>query len=267
LSKGIVFAMPFNEGVGKICRDYGPYRNHATFGGNFGDLPEWIVHDGRLVLDMTDGADTTFAWLELGNPPPFLHSTKRCTMVVGWQQIGTGSDRLFDYIVDGNNDIRLSPWGTTLFFELGVSGNSYGWHDSYTTTHPLDTWWQVAGTYNGYGATNTDKIKLWGNGDELVLTDTVGTIPATGPALTTANCKIGGDAGGSAGTIEAYVEYCYLYDRDLAAWELGDLANDPYQIFERPSRRAFWYVAAAGVVAPTGALEGPLIGALGGPIG
>ena len=121
-----------------------------------------------------DGND----YVDLGDVTQ-LNSVSAFT-IMGWikQDSNTANERVFDKINNGNNDISVAPYGGKIYFEVGNGANSHGYWNGYSSNIPSGTWYHLAAVYDGSGATNADKAKIYVDGVERTMSFS-GTIPAT----------------------------------------------------------------------------------------
>jgi hypothetical protein len=89
------------------------------------------------------------------------------------------------------NSINIGGWdlgNPGIYARISGANDAFG-YNSTDNLLPLNTWAHVAVVYNGAGATNAERLKIYVNGNLVNLTY-VGTIPATAP-IVAANATIG----------------------------------------------------------------------------
>ena len=136
--------------------------------------------------DDLDGADD---YLDMGDITE-LNSVSAFT-ISGWvkQADLTAYDRMFHKLKDGDNDVSIASYSSSLYFEVGNGSNSFGYWSGYSTVMSADVWYYLAAVYDGSGSTNADKTKVYTDGVERTLTFS-GTIPATTANLSTYNLTV-----------------------------------------------------------------------------
>jgi len=77
----------------------------------------------------------------------------------------------FAYLIAYNSDNKV-------YFQMTGNGTTVTYGNT-TVTYPTNQWVHVTCTYNGAGATNTDKLKIYFNGREITSKVFVGTIPTS----------------------------------------------------------------------------------------
>lgn len=101
----------------------------------------------------------------------------------------TSLSRVFDKFINGSNDISIAPYLSSMYLEVGNGSNSYS---RFVTTGVIsnDTWYHLAFVFNGAGAANSDKVKIYINGANKGLIHT-GTLPTTTANFAGVNLTVG----------------------------------------------------------------------------
>lgn len=201
-----------------------------------------------------------------------------------WEVGGYGSALKFngssDYINVGN--ISYSGWkGMTIFARINASGwfgnnfiiNTYspGW---FFGTYEGDFQWSIAGgahTHNSNLSLNQwyDLVGTYDLARVILYIDGVEVLneAQTGAIETTPLTYIGRGRSTDGFYWIGLIDSILIYDTALTSSQVTTLSTDPYGLVRQPSMEASWaYYEAVVGVAPTGALYGPLVGPLGGPV-
>lgn len=120
---------------------------------------------GSDVIDCGNNDNINFATQMSVSAWIYMNST--VTAVSKVTTASTGFAYLIAYNSDNKVYFQMTGNGTTV-----VYGNT-------TVTYPLNQWVHVTCTYNGGGATNTDKLKIYFNGREITSMVFVGSIPTS----------------------------------------------------------------------------------------
>lgn len=97
---------------------------------------------------------------------------------------------LFSKLNDGSNDITAETFSNRLYIEIGNGGNAYAYWSGYSSTISANTWYHAAFVFDGSGATNADRIKLYINGVQRTLNFGGSSIPTTTANLASYNFQL-----------------------------------------------------------------------------
>ena len=135
----------------------------------------------------------------------------------------TQSERHFGKYHNTSTWIDNTQVGQDLYF-VPKALAAYG----YTTSNPLatnDTWYYITIVFDGGGATNADRLKVYVNASEETLTF-VGTIPATLPNFSTPrNFLVGGNAYDLSRTVTGGMKDFGVFTSALDASEVSEAYN------------------------------------------
>jgi len=208
---GMVSYWKLDENIGTTAYDYlGTYdgtNNGAT-----------INQPGQVGTAYSfDGVDDYVDMGDIGE----LNSVSTFT-IVGWinHTDNTATDRVFDKIKDGNNDISIAPYWGRIYFEIGNGGNTYAYWNGYSSTIPSGQWYHLAAVFDGSGATNTDRAKIYVNGVERSLTFS-GSIPSSTADLSGYSFSLSRPSDDFDGVMDEVA----IFNNALSASEILDLYN------------------------------------------
>lgn len=149
---------PQDETTINFCQASGTTLVHERNGYRFSS-------GGSDVIDCGNNDNINFATQMSVSAWIYMNST--VTAVSKVTTASSGFAYLIAYNVDNKVYFQMTGSGTTV-----VYGNT-------TVTYPLNQWVHVTCTYNGGGATNTDKLKIYFNGREITSMVFVGSIPTS----------------------------------------------------------------------------------------
>jgi hypothetical protein len=212
--EGVFTYYPFNEGIGSTTQDM-IYGNNGTIIG-----ASWV--DGRYGKALS--FDGTSNYVDCGDIAA-LNSASQFTLI-GWIKQNDNSrwERAFNKITDSSYDISVAPFAGSLFFEVGNGENSYAYWSDYGTEIPSGTWFHVAAVFDGGGATNPDKAKLYVNGVAKTLVFS-GNFPSSTADLTDVNLTIGDQGYGDEDWFQGIIDEVQIYNHALSAEEILELYN------------------------------------------
>ena len=112
------------------------------------------------------------------------------------QDVIPSFDNIFYRVVDGNNDLRIYTHTTnsSISVELGNGSNSLAILNNYQNYMSAGRWHHIGAVYDGAGAANADRLKLYIDGNYVAFTTFTGTIPATTANLSSATPYFGATA-------------------------------------------------------------------------
>ena len=175
-----------------------------------------------LTVGSEEDLSSDGEYVDLGNVTDLNNASE--VTVVGWFKDNnhSGDERPWGKSVDGNNDFNAATWSNgSLYFEVGNSGNSFGYWSDYSTTVSEGEWYHAAFVFNGNGGTNPERMKVYVNGVNRNLSFS-GTIPATTADLSSANLTIGKDSY-SGDNFNGQVDEFRIYNRALSASEINKI--------------------------------------------
>ncbi len=206
-------------GAAPQMKDSTQYANNGTSGGAM-ILGDQIPGKIGGSLDF-DGADD---YVNMGDIQS-LNSVTAFT-ISGWiKQTDNGSyNRIFGKRNGDNNDIFFSSYLSKLYIEVGNGANTYGYWNNYSTISS-GTWFYVTVVYNGSGASNSDKLKLYIDGVNRSMTFS-GTIPSVTANLSGFNFNIGGTPPVAEPYFNGVIDEVRIYNRSLGAQEISTQYNN-----------------------------------------
>ena len=228
LSKGLVGSWLFSEGSGSTTD------NNANFGRYTGTISgaTWVPGKNGWSLSF-NGADANVTVGDLVE----LNATTSF-MISFWmnQRVIDVADTIFTKATDADNhlEIRTTAGGN---FEVGLDdgADAIGYWD-YSDDISALTWYHISIVYDGGGAANADRLKIFVDGRQISLSFT-GTIPTATNDLAGVDATIGAASGSFDGLIEDFKIYDeamsdanvkWLEDNTLAMYESSVSPKIPF---------------------------------------
>lgn len=211
---GLIGYWSFNGGTTTTMYDYSGNNNHGTVVGS----PTKVSGILGTALSF-NGTDT---YVNLGN---FLSGVTQFTFVT-WVKptiLGDWKGIIAKYI-DDNHCVALQTnanGNISLDVDNTVAGSNYG----RTSTVNLTTgsWYHIAMVYNGEGATNDDRVKLYVNSITSSITF-IGNITSS-TFTSTASVVVGTLNTSNLQTLNGAVDEVRIYNRTLSPSEITTLYN------------------------------------------
>jgi hypothetical protein len=215
LDSGLAGYWAFDDGSGTTPVDSSTNGHNATFG----DAPTWTTGQIGGALSF-DGSND---YVDMGDVAVLNNAT--AFTITTWVKDSDFADggRLFHKRNGDNNDIMFGIWSDNQFYvEVGNGQNSYGLFSGYSSIVSSGVWYHIAMVYDGLGATDADRLKLYINGVERVMTYPSGSIPSStadlsGFPFTVAKERTAGDF------FKGLVDEVRIYNRALSVSEVTDL--------------------------------------------
>jgi hypothetical protein len=219
---GLVGYWQFDEGGGTIAADSSGYNNV----GSLVNGPTWTVQ-GELsfdgVDDYVDIADdpsldmTTKLTVALWMKQPVLATNK--ALVAKWNYRTQGSWAFQTANLTDSDELMV-------FTAISLSDNGSGGNAKTTGANIVaESWYHVAFVFDGDGASNADRLKVYVDGQEKTLSF-AGTIPSF-LQNSSASVKIGEFGGTLHRYFNGLIDDVRIYNRALSAEEMLELAVDP----------------------------------------
>ncbi|HEC61292.1 MAG TPA: LamG domain-containing protein [bacterium] len=228
LVKGLVGAWIFNEGTGGLIWDSSGNENHGTISGaiwsagkfghalSFNGTDNFLDVSDNNSLDMTTSL-TISTWIyksALAVNDTIIskwdHATQDCWFIqTGLSNAANVTIFVADAIGDGGVNFAIST------DEVLVAG----------------IWQHVLFTYDGFGAGDADKLKLYIDGQNKALTFE-GTITASLPN-SSASVKVGRVGGALTRYFNGLIDNVQIYNIALTPEKIQSLYMDPFQLFWR----------------------------------
>ncbi len=216
---GLVGHWQFDDGSGNIAADSSGYNNTGTLMNG----PVW-TGQGELSFDGIDD------YVDIADNPN-LDMTTKLTVALWMKQAASATKKVFvakwDYRTQGcwafqtdnQNPDELRVFTATALDDSGAGG--YG----KTTSANLvaGNWYHVAFVYDGAGAVNADRLKIYVDGREETLSF-IGTIPSF-LQDSSASVKIGEFGGTLHRYFNGVIDDIRIYNRALTAEEILELAG------------------------------------------
>jgi len=141
--------------------------------------------------------------------------------VLGWYKDDNivGHNRHFDKGDGLDHDISGATYSSRLYIEVGNGANSYAYWSGYSSVISSGEWYHTAFVFNGSGATNADKAKIYVNGVERSLSFGGGSMPSSTADLTGYPFTISKAVNPWDGDIDEVA----IFNRALSAIEILDL--------------------------------------------
>ena len=242
LSKGLVGFWLFNEGSGSRVNDLSGNGNTGTIVG-----PTWASTKYGSGISFDGNTDT----INCGKFTGFDGvSAFTIIFTAKWNVLVDGYDVVFSQQVDSTHVIIINGQSTGGIMTFNVSNGS----TAYGSTNVFQTvgrYYHIAIVYDGSGAANADRLKLYVDGVYKTFASFTGTIPATVPTLSTVDMTFG----------YAHASYCFngimdnvsIYkNRALTTSEIAQLYREPFCMFEGDLTVAQMYDYSGAPPAPSG---------------
>lgn len=165
-----------------------------------------------------------------------------------WQQTLDVQGYLWNQFTSSLTQWAMETWTDGfLYIELNPGTATYGSLD-YSTVMAAQTWTHLAVVFDGSGATNAEKLKLYVNGVPKTLTSYGGTIPTTWPDVSTQPI-IFGRSGAPSAAWNGKLDDWRLWLRALSASEVMDLYRSSRQGSAQELNWLTWPPGWAGAAA------------------
>lgn len=147
------------------------------------------------------------------------NSATNFTMTV-WvkQDVVPSTDYIFYRSIDANNNLLIYTASSVsrLYIHVGNGSNSYAYISNYSNYISAGHWCHIAVVYDGSGATNSDRLKLYIDGSYISFNGFSGTIPATTPNFASVPARISASATAWDGQIQDF----RIYSSSLSASDI-----------------------------------------------
>jgi concanavalin A-like lectin/glucanase superfamily protein/uncharacterized protein DUF2341 len=175
-------------GYWKFDEGYGTTANDSGFGGNNGTLgtgdsaPSW-TNSGKIGKALNFTGDNDYVVI---SDPSYTDATEYLTVSL-WMKANTLTNNdtfvhKFDTTIDDGWALQVGTNNQNILVAVSDDGGDYG----YTINDPISTgsWYHMLFVYDGTGANNSDRLKLYINGEQQSLQFS-GTILTSTPQITT----------------------------------------------------------------------------------
>ena len=213
-----------NEGGGKAIYDLSGNRNTGTF---YGDT-KWVPGKFGSCLSFDGNAD----YVNMGTLPGVLDNVSVFTIScwVNWP-IGPGNyDIVLGKYSDSTHAVSLNAnaTGTYLAFSVCNGSTSYAYISDFVL---VGVWYHLVFVFDGAGATNSDRLKIYSNGQQRTLTFN-GTIPSATPSIPSTPFYLGYTS--STYCLLGLLDDVMIFNRVLTASEIQQLYREPFCMFAKP---------------------------------
>lgn len=217
LTNGLVAYWQLNDGSGTTATDtLGNYNGSLM---PVGSEPAWTSSGkigGALQFDGTndyvDFGDIT----ELNGASAFT--------IAGWYKDNdiNGHNRHFDKGNGLDYDISAATYSGRLYLEVGNGANTYAYWSGYSSTISAGQWYHAAFVFDGSGATNTDKVKIYVDSIQRTLSFGGGSMPSIAPDLLSYAFELSKSA---ANQWKGAMDEIAVYNRVLSGSEIAELSQ------------------------------------------
>ena len=182
-----------DESSGTQVDDWSGNANHGTMT-NMDPIGDRVEGKNNKALDF-DGVDDTVA---ISNFQFSSSNQFSMSQYVNFKTLATGKPIVGEWGGNQNNILIKTDDTNSDELKICIASSLNDACANYATTTDLnltaDQWIHIQAVYNGAGATDADKLKLYINGTSKTLSF-AGTIPATIQSASTAGITIGGNSG------------------------------------------------------------------------
>ena len=152
--------------------------------------------------------------LELSNAPTVTLSL--------WMKSTSSANRILLDFKEGTSRITIQRYSNSTIYLYVNNVNA-----EYSISTALNNWYNIVYVFDGSGATNTDRLKLYVNGIEIIASSFSGTIPTSIGAFTSAmDSKIGSLYDNSFG-FRGNIDEVAIFDSVIPIGDLWDGSNQP----------------------------------------
>jgi len=152
--------------------------------------------------------------LELSNAPTVTLSL--------WMKSTSSANRILLDFKEGTSRITIQRYSNSTIYLYVNNVNA-----EYSISTALNNWYNIVYVFDGSGATNTDRLKLYVNGIEIIASSFSGTIPTSIGAFTSAmDSKIGSLCDNSFG-FRGNIDEVAIFDSVIPIGDLWDGSNQP----------------------------------------
>ncbi len=176
--------------------------------------------DPGSALDF-DGTDDQ---IDLGNISS-LSETDAFTIEGWFNQTTLDQTRgMFIMRTDASNQIRARTWSDGNMYVYLHNASTFNAAFDYSTVVTANGWFHFAMVFDGNGATNADRMKVYIDGVEVSLTYN-GTVPTSAPDLSSANFLISDDTDGDSMYWLGLIDEFRIWNASLTAGDIIAFAN------------------------------------------
>lgn len=169
IGRSVVGCWLFNEGAGNRAIDVSGKGNHGTLNGG----PTWTTGDRGRALNF-DGVDDVVVC-----PGGFLTSVRAFTLVLRLNLTAFVSGRvIFAKGTSNSSRVGCQFSGATGGVNLFLSDGSANTFATLPNNSLVLGWHEYVIRFDGYGATNSDRLKVFRDGSELSIASFTGVIPS-----------------------------------------------------------------------------------------
>ena len=187
--------------------------------------PQWLMPENSNQSKVSnysfdfDGVDD---YVDCGQISA-LENTSTFTLSGWFKQTTLDQQRfMFSTYISSSNMISCETWSDgNMYFEVRNGALTYGYFD-YSTVVTAGTWFHCACVFNGLGATDADKLKVYINGAEVTLSYN-GTLPTTTNA-TQGNFRIGDNDGWNKEWLGSIDEVA-IFSTNLSSSDISSIYN------------------------------------------
>ena len=185
--------------------------------GRVGPLPPSFNNTYSLAFDGVDDYVDCGDVSTLSNATTFTYS--------GWYKQSTLDviAYMFGSYIDVSNRVFIYTWSNGLLnFQIEKSGTNYYARFDYSTAVTAGQWFHLAVVYDGSGATNADKVKIYIDGVLMTLSF-IGAFPTSTPLGT--NLTTIGKVDDAAQTWNGSIDEVALFSTTKTGLEIADIYN------------------------------------------
>ena len=153
-----------------------------------------------------------------------LNSASALT-ISGWYKDNdiSGHNRHFDKGNEWDYDLSAATYSNRLYFEVGNGANTYAYWTGYSSEITSGEWYHAVFVFNGSGATNADRVKIFVNGVEKSLSFGGGSMPTTTADLSGYSFTL--SKNNPSQSWDRAIDEVLIWNRILSSDEILDLYN------------------------------------------
>jgi len=182
---------------------------------------------GAVSLDGTDDLVNVGDLAVLNGNPAYI------TISMWANQTSIANVYYFDKTLDANNQFLSfsASTGATTYWQLRYAGTYKRGYFTTATYITAGEWYNITFVYNGDGAADTDKMKMYVNGVETSLTFDFASLNATLPTMDASDLTLGGEYGSSDGFV-GEIDNVQIYTTALSAIEVSTIYASERENFQ-----------------------------------
>ena len=152
--------------------------------------------------------------LELSNAPTVTLSL--------WMKSTSSANRILLDFKEGTSRITIQRYSNSTIYLYVNNVNA-----EYSISTALNNWYNIVYVFDGSGATNTDRLKLYVNGIEIIASSFSGTIPTSIGAFTSAMDSKSGSLYDNSFGFCGNIDEVAIFDSVIPIGDLWDGSNQP----------------------------------------